>query len=65
MPTRSTSPPPHGTHRRYLHRSHPCRCRDCRAAHAAYMAAYRARGGGRARWVQLTIYDVLEAAEAS
>jgi len=33
----------HGTRARYLHRSRRCRCRACKAANAAYIAAYRAR----------------------
>lgn len=33
--------PAHGTRARYLSRQGRCRCADCRAANAAYMADYR------------------------
>jgi hypothetical protein len=42
---------PHGTRRRYAHRTNPCRCAACREANAVVQAGYR-----RARtWRQLTL----------
>lgn len=33
--------PPHGSNNRYTHRKRPCRCSDCRKAHAEANSRYR------------------------
>lgn len=55
--------PPHGTRRRYAHRTLACDCPACTAANAAYQRAYRARARTGEhwtpdRWEQLTLRGV-------
>lgn len=60
----TTDVPAHGTRNRYQYRAEPCRCPDCRAAHAAYHRRYRARlrhrrsgiiNGKRVEWDEPTL----------
>jgi hypothetical protein len=42
MPRPRLEVPPHGTRRRYQHRTEPCRCGACGEANAKYIAGRRA-----------------------